>query len=741
MNDEQLKTLFERAAGNEPQPKPEAKARALTLAMEAFEQADDVDVSRKGRFLNVLKKITFIFQGNRLVSRLMGNTNPKDSDMNLAKSQWLYGGAATAMLAVFAVLIVVKAPHEPQLEEGLSEPDVFSETEVRGKGRTIDSSAEQLPVRAPVDAKLEAKKSDIEGATVAQTEAFPSAPRAAEPVHVLEDIQVRGASAKERVSNRHEVAERIQSLDAEDVGGTVGQEISQALSSVTGVSIHAKPAAKMKRGKVARLFSDGEGRSSVLPESSGDVFSAPESNGVKQVRDEPVSTFSIDVDTASYSYVRSSLNNGVLPPKSAVRIEEMLNYFPYAYPAPKSETQPFVSHTHVLDSPWSKGKKLLHIGIKGYELKQKPKSNLVFLLDVSGSMGSPDKLPLVKQSMQLLLSQLNDEDHIAIVVYAGAAGTVLEPTQVKQSEKILAALNHLHAGGSTAGAKGIELAYQLAERHFDKNAVNRILLATDGDFNVGINDMEQLKGFIERKRDKGIFLSVLGFGRGNYQDALMQTLAQNGNGIAAYIDSLSEAQKVLVDEATSTLFPIAKDVKIQVEFNPNTVSEYRLIGYETRVLKREDFNNDKVDAGDIGAGHSVTAIYEFTPSTAETQSVDSLRYQTEQKAKLKKDTDTLDEYAFIKLRYKLPKQDTSSLITQPVPANNTAFESVTLKQEVQFALAVAGFAQLLKGESHLEHWGYEDALTLAQNNKGKDVFGYRAEFTQLIRKAMLARDL
>ena len=399
-------------------------------------------------------------------------------------------------------------------------------------------------------------------------------------------------------------------------------------------------------------------------ERGRDRFETVETNPVKRTNEEPVSTFSIDVDTASYSFVRRQLNRGVLPQKAAVRLEEMVNYFPYDYPLPADRSQPFSTNVTVLDSPWKAGNKLVHIGIQGYAIQDsQPRANLVFLLDVSGSMNSPDKLPLVKQSMGLLLSRLQPQDSVAIVVYAGAAGTVLEPTLVKDKQKILAALNRLEAGGSTAGAAGIQLAYQLAESQFIEDGVNRIILATDGDFNVGINDSEELKGFVERKRESGVLLSVFGFGEGNYHDTLMQTLAQNGNGVAAYIDTIGEAQKLLVDEATSALFPIAKDVKIQVEFNPATVSEYRLLGYETRMLAEEDFNNDTVDAGDIGAGHSVTAIYEITPVGSDSGVFPDSRY-----AEKPGSAEKSDEYGYLKLRYKLPNEDASRLISQPIVA-------------------------------------------------------------------------
>lgn len=480
------------------------------------------------------------------------------------------------------------------------------------------------------------------------------------------------------------------------------------------------------------------------PAEFRDRFTEFEENTVKAVSETPVSTFSIDVDTAAYSFVRRNLNNGYLPPKDAVRVEELINYFDYQYPVPTDRKTPFLPSVSVMDSPWKAGNKLIHIGIKGYQLPANtiPRSNLVFLLDVSGSMYSADKLPLVQQSMELLLNTLKPEDTVAIVVYAGAAGTVLEPTPVKEKQKILTAVQQLQAGGSTAGADGILRAYQLAEANFDAKAVNRIILATDGDFNVGHTGDSDLQTLVERKRDKGIYLSVLGFGQGNYQDAMMQTLAQHGNGVAAYIDTLSEAQKVLVHEATSTLFPIAKDVKIQVEFNPATVAEYRLIGYETRALKREDFNNDKVDAGDIGAGHSVTAIYEITPVGEGKPLLEPSRYAATEKPVDK----TSNEYAFLRIRYKLPGETQSQLIEQPIAATQTiklndAIMPGSLQQEAGFATAVAGFAQLLRGSHFIGDYTYDDVISLAQKTKGADEYGYRTEFIQLVRKAKLAKEM
>lgn len=469
-----------------------------------------------------------------------------------------------------------------------------------------------------------------------------------------------------------------------------------------------------------------------------DRFETLTPNPVKRTAEEPVSTFSIDVDTAAYAFVRRSLNNGVLPPKNAVRVEEMINYFSYDYPLPKDGAVPFKPTITVFPTPWNPATKLVHIAIKGHALApaQKPRANLVFLVDVSGSMQSADKLPLLKNALRLLVDHLGADDSVALVTYAGQAGTALEPTPVKDKAKILAAIDRLQAGGSTAGAEGIVTAYALAEAKFDPKGINRIILATDGDFNVGIDDPEQLKGFVERKRQSNIFLSVLGFGQGNYNDALMQKLAQNGNGNAAYIDTLNEARKVLVEEASATLFPIAKDVKIQVEFNPAVVAEYRLIGYETRLLKREDFNNDQVDAGEVGAGHSVTALYEITPAGAATQMVDDLRYgkpaTTGSQAKS-------GEYGFLKIRYKLPDTDTSKLISQPIDASLALDSLARVSTEARFAAAVAAFGQLLRGDPYTKGFGYDDVLKLAEPARGQDLFGYRSEFLNLVRLAKSAR--
>lgn len=485
------------------------------------------------------------------------------------------------------------------------------------------------------------------------------------------------------------------------------------------------------------VFRDQRERVPAASEPVGrDKFANAPENAFKVARDAPVSTFSIDVDTASYAFVRAQLNRNVLPPAASVRTEELINYFPYAYEAPASANEPFRANVAVFPNPWAEGRKLIRIGVKGYALQQtsRPRANLVFLIDTSGSMEPQNRLPLVKQSLAMLVTQLKPEDRIAIVTYAGNAGTALEPTSVSEKAKILATIDRLEAGGSTAGAEGIRQAYGLAEQNFDASGVNRVILATDGDFNVGITNKDELKGFVERQREKGIFLSVLGVGAGNYNDALAQTLAQNGNGVAAYIDTINEARKVLVEEASSTLFPIGKDVKIQVEFNPAAVAEYRLIGYETRLLNRDDFSNDKVDAGDVGSGQTVTALYDIVP-VGGPRVVDDLRYGAQAPAS---DSPSPAEYAFVKIRYKLPRSDQSVLVSTPVDraSEHGRFEDAPL--DARFATSVAAFGEILRGGKHTGRFGYDDVLRIASAARGDDPYGYRSEFLQLVRAAKTA---
>lgn len=469
-----------------------------------------------------------------------------------------------------------------------------------------------------------------------------------------------------------------------------------------------------------------------------DRFPEAEPSGFQAVAQAPVSTFSIDVDTASYAFVRASLNRNLLPPPNAVRVEELINYFPYAYPAPASPEEPFRVTTSVFPSPWAEGRKLVQVGIKGYAVapETRPPANLVFLVDTSGSMAGPNRLPLVKQALSLLLTKLDGRDRVAIVAYAGVAGTVLAPTPASERQKILAAIEGLGAGGGTAGGEGLRQAYALAEQGFEAKAVNRVVLATDGDFNLGITDRDELKGFVARKRATGIFLSVLGFGMGNHNDALMQALAQTGNGAAAYIDTLNEARKVLVEEATSTLVPIAKDVKIQVEFNPATVAEYRLIGYETRALRRDDFTNDAVDAGEVGSGQTVTALYEVVP-VGGPRTMPDLRYAAKSAAPVAASGD----YAHVAIRYKRPDGETSRLIEAAIDAGREVKSVAEAPQEARFATAVAAFGEILRGGTYTGRFGYADVARLAAGARGEDPFGYRAEFVGLVRAAETAAAL
>ena len=457
-----------------------------------------------------------------------------------------------------------------------------------------------------------------------------------------------------------------------------------------------------------------------------EAFATAPVNPVKMTAAEPVSTFSIDVDTASYAVVRSSLNAGFLPDPASVRVEEMVNYFPYAYAAPQGD-QAFRPSITVLPTPWNPDTRLVHIGIQGEmpAIANRPPLNLVFLIDTSGSMDEPNKLPLLKQSLALMLTQLQPADQVAIVAYAGSAGQVLAPTMATDQATIVAALNNLAAGGSTAGAEGLELAYQIAAAMAQDGEVSRVLLATDGDFNVGIDDPEALKTYIAEKRKSGTYLSVLGFGRGNLDDATMQALAQNGNGQAAYIDTLNEARKVLVDQLTGALYPIANNVKIQVEWNPAQVAEYRLIGYETRALNREDFNNDKVDAGDIGAGTAVTAIYEITAPGSPALLNDPLRYGTSAAP-----VDSGAELGFLRLRSVLPGATGSVLQETAIRAGDAA-----PSEDARFAVAIAGFGQLLAGAKYLGDWGWDQAIEQALAARGADEFGYRIEAVNLMRLA------
>ncbi|MFT4562250.1 MAG: Ca-activated chloride channel family protein [Gammaproteobacteria bacterium] len=767
---DKLKQAFD----DEPLPTPDESTRniAIAAAMRAFEEENlnpSKGSERPARLKNTHQSVFTLIFWRRAMNTINQHLKP-----------YLLGGASLTLLAV-AVLNTQYLQNKLPLsnEEWLSES-----AEVRLPAPvklTTDASQAREPAIDSETYKQYAASPDLaqSGERAAQQNSeIPANREVGEPKRDLA-TQITGLDNVRSEQSRLDLADRssrkiqapraqsepspepamdliLDSIDEYDGMESVPERTVQPNAKSPSVA-----GAYMQGKKDVRPDIDGRVRALHIPESESmnsriasmsdsaavqnyrdqgrDKFSDIKPNATKLVAEDPISTFSIDVDTASYAFTRASLNKNVLPQSDAVRIEEMINYFPYDYAPPQHKSEPFRTHVSVLRTPWNSATKLMHIGIQGYELPlaATPHANLVFLIDSSGSMNANNKLPLLRNSFKLLLSTLRADDTIAIVTYAGSAGTVLEPTPVRDKSKIIAALDGLRSGGSTAGAEGIRQAYQLAEQNFDSSGVNRVILATDGDFNVGITNQQELKSFIERKRESGIFLSVLGLGMGNYNDELMQTLAQNGNGNAAYIDSLSEARKVLVEEAASTLFTIAKDVKIQVEFNPQTVSEYRLIGYETRTLNREDFNNDKIDAGDIGAGHSVTAIYEITPVNSTNKLIDELRYQ----AAPQSNATNTDEYAFLKLRYKLPDSDTSTLITTPVTRSSETSTVKSAPRETQFATAVAAFGQLLRGGRYTGSYSFDDVISLAQGSKGQDPFGYRAEFINLVRLAKSAAGL
>jgi Ca-activated chloride channel homolog len=534
---------------------------------------------------------------------------------------------------------------------------------------------------------------------------------------------------RETLVNPQQILADVKAQPANEVPGRVKR--TQQLGGV--MSMHSggpAPAAMPRKLKSVDAIAP------VVQLPNRERFASEEANPLKQVSAEPISTFSIDVDTASYSFVRSNLSTGRLPHPDSVRVEEMVNYFDYAYRVPDNQETPFSTSVSVVETPWNKHTRLMQIGIQGYKvpLAELPPQNLVFLIDTSGSMSDANKLPLLQQSFRLLLSSLRDEDEVAIVTYAGSAGVLLEPTKVTDKALILEKINALTSGGSTAGHAGLKGAYTLADKMTGEGEQTRVILATDGDFNVGLSDVDSMKKYVAEQRKRGTALSVLGFGRGNYNDELMQTLAQNGQGVAAYIDTLSEARKVLVDQVVSSISMIAQDVKIQVEFNPETVAEYRLIGYETRALNTEDFKNDKVDAGDIGAGHNVTALYEVTPIGSPAAKFSDLRYGKDTEAEKPVSASYSGELAFVKLRYKQPGEGESRLIQTPV--NDDA--SDIPRSETLFAASVASFGQLLKGSDYLGDWDFAAAEKLAQENRGPDRLGYRSEYLTLLRLAQVA---
>ncbi|MBS1505161.1 MAG: von Willebrand factor type A domain-containing protein [Bacteroidetes bacterium] len=524
------------------------------------------------------------------------------------------------------------------------------------------------------------------------------------------------------------------------VGYGVHKELNLSNESISN-SLQGKVAGVQASGRPQRIKKSAAMDMAYQP-SPAQVYEAEEQFNTEEYKGitenifhdavhSPLSTFSIDVDAASYSNVRRFIQDGQRPPQDAVRIEEMVNYFHYEYPQPTGE-DPFSINTEISTAPWNEKHKLVLVGLQGKKIptEKLPPSNLVFLIDVSGSMSDANKLPLLKSSFKLLVQQLREQDHVAIVVYAGAAGVVLPSTSGADKKTIIEALDHLEAGGSTAGGAGIRLAYQIAKENFKKEGNNRVILATDGDFNIGESSDGAMEKLIEEKRKDGVFLTALGFGMGNYKDSKMETLADKGNGNYMYIDSILEAQKALVNEFGGTLFTIAKDVKLQVEFNPAKVQAYRLIGYENRMLKSEDFNNDKKDAGELGSGHTVTALYEIIPVGVESKffKVDELKYQ---KTKIDPKASASNELMTVKFRYKKPDGDVSKLIVHPLVDNNTAIEKTS--DNFRWAASVASFGMLLRQSEYLNGFSEDGILRLAQGAKGEDKEGYRTEFISLVK--------
>jgi Ca-activated chloride channel family protein len=544
------------------------------------------------------------------------------------------------------------------------------------------------------------------------------------PQPATEEVDSKLAKAEPEVRGRAIVADVTVATSRADLQRT--QEVPLAVTQEALLTIAAPTA---PAAAVAGNFAFAP---PYQQEQNTERYQHLDDNPVHLVAEQPISTFSIDVDTGAYANVRRFLNAGQLPPQDAVRVEEMVNYFDYSYMPPASRDVPFRVATEVAPAPWNPQALLMKIGIKGFEVAaaERPPANLVFLIDVSGSMQTPDKLPLLKSAFRMLTDQLTARDRVSMVVYAGSSGVVLEPTPGDQKAKIREAIDRLEAGGSTNGAEGIERAYQLAHDAQLKGGINRVVLATDGDFNVGVVNYEALVDMAERQRTSGVALTTLGFGTGNYNDQLLERLADAGNGNYAYVDTLSEARKVFVSELSSTLFTIARDVKIQVEFNPSQVLEYRLIGYENRMLAREDFNNDKVDAGEIGAGHRVTALYEVVP-VGKSGHVDPLLYAPPPGAELSR---ARNELAFVRLRYKKPDADESELLEYPIAKTSVATLE-RLSPDFRFAASVAAFGQLLRGGKYVGNFGYGEVEQLARGALGDDTEGYRREFVSLVKLA------
>lgn len=576
---------------------------------------------------------------------------------------------------------------------------------------------------------------------------------------VISAIIISGCAQESKDSAKQsQPASKIQSASKTDSSAQARSELSE----VAGLVMASEPqvdlyqgskelhrSAKVMTSSMAQRIVSSQhvsvsDRNFSLAPTINDKFESVVQNGNMVAGETPVSTFSIDVDTGSYSTTRRLINQGQLPTKNTVRVEELVNYFSYDYPVPTNSEQPFSVNTELAPSPYNADTQLLRIGLKGFDVApdKLSASNLVLLLDVSGSMSSADKLPLLKQAMLMLSQQLSAQDKVSIVVYAGASGVVLDGVAGNDFTAIKTALSQLNAQGGTNGSQGIQLAYQLAQKHFIENGSNRVILATDGDFNLGMTDHQQLVDFVASQSKKGIGLSTLGFGLGSgsasYNDHLLEQLSNKANGQYAFIDTLNEARKVLVDQLSATLLTIAHDVKVQIEFNPAVVSEYRLIGYENRLLNRSDFNNDAVDAGEIGAGHTVTALYEIRYNDSHNRLVDPLRYTATESTQIddaKVHPHTANEVAYLKLRYKAIGEQDSQLITYPINREQQLTHLHQASDDFRFAAAVAGFGQLLNQNNYVHDTDYAKLITLAESAMGQDRFGYRHEFVQMLKTA------
>ena len=688
----------------------------------------------------------------RIEAELPASSPPRTFPLRV---KWgMAGGLAAAACVIFAIVISTPELHQtgadPQILAELPSPATDAPaSEVSAVERQLDDERAIEAVETADKESLRAEDSpQIAGQTGMDNESFRK--RASEKSDGLGTLLVLTDE-----SNPQEPKVASVERDNVMVGGSLGQASQMTGGAGAPMNQRAQDAENRPTAPAQTLALVAPGRTPrsrseanymALPDSrpvdiAGPAFNREgydriTDNPFLSVSENPLSTFSIDVDTASYSNLRRFLDSGTLPPRDAVRIEEMINYFSYDYPDPESE-QPFSFHTEVAQAPWRPEHRLLKIGLKGREVawEQRPSSNLVFLLDVSGSMAPANKLPLLKSALRLLLERLGENDRVALVVYAGASGLVLPSTSADHKQPILAALDRLEAGGSTHGSSGIQLAYETAVAHFIPGGINRVILATDGDFNVGLTDQGSLTRLIQEKAQSGVFLSVLGFGMGNYQDSTLEKLADQGNGNYAYIDTMQEARKVLVEEIHSTLLTLAQDVKIQIEFNPLEVEAYRLVGYENRLLAPEDFNDDSKDAGEIGAGHTVTALYEIVPAgrPAPVGSVDALRYQRRTETT---EQATTGEMLTLKLRYKNPQATRSELLESVV--RDSGREYARASEDFKFAAAVAAFGMLLRESPHQGTTTLESVLELAQEGRGPDAHGYRSEFLELVRKA---RDL